>query len=134
VEADEVDVLAAAVFRDLEQVEDTEEAGLLGESRRDVGNADGFDGVDFNGALLHAVAAADQDVGTSPKPDARSDFAATNAVAQALGERHWANLARLEATSEHRATKRDVGEPDTRVGDERFIRFRRCRFLYFAGP
>jgi hypothetical protein len=94
VEADEVDVVAAAVLGDLEKVEDTEETGGASKVRGDVGEADLFDGVDFDFPFFHAVAAADADVGAGPDADAAGDFAAANAVAKAFGEDHGESLAR----------------------------------------
>ena len=93
VEADEVDGLAAAVLCDFEEVEDAEEAGGAGELGRDVGEADVFDGIDLDFAFFHAVAAADFDVGTHPDADARGDFAAADAVAEAFGEEHGERIA-----------------------------------------
>jgi hypothetical protein len=98
VEADEVDGLAAAVLRDFEEVEDAEEAGGTGEFRCDVGKANGFDGVDFDFAFFHAVAAADFDVGTYPDANAGSDGTAANAIAEALGEEHGRRIRERVAT------------------------------------
>jgi len=94
VEADQVDVLAFAVLRYFEQVEDTEKSGGAGELRSDFGKADGLDGVNFYFAFFHAVTVADFDVGTHPDADARSDFAAANAFSEALGEHHAGILRR----------------------------------------
>lgn len=69
-EADEVDIVAAAVFGDFKEVEDAEEAGCEGELRGDVGEADGLDGVDFYLAFLHGVSCADGDARALPDADA----------------------------------------------------------------
>ena len=92
-EADEVDVFAAAVFGDFEQVEEAEEAGGAGELRGDVEEADGFDGVDLDLAFFHAVAVAGDHVGAGPDADAAGDFATADAFAKALGEGHGESLA-----------------------------------------
>jgi len=87
-EADEVNVVAGAVLGDFEEIKDAEEAGFAGESGSDVGEADGLDGVNDDGAFSHGVATANFDVRASPDTDAASDFAAANAFAKALGEHH----------------------------------------------
>jgi len=92
VEADEVDGLAAAVLGDFEEIEDAEEARSLGERGGDVREADGLDGVDFNFAFFHPVAAADADLGTHPDTDRAGDFAAADAFAEAFGEVHGGSV------------------------------------------
>jgi len=92
VEADEVDVVAFAVFGYFEQVEDAEEAGFAGELRRDVGQADGFDGVDLDFTFLHFVTIASDDVRARPDADAGGDFAAADAVTETFGEDHGVGL------------------------------------------
>jgi len=94
VEADEVDLVAAAMFSDFEQIEDAEEAGGAGELGRDVGQADGLDGIDFDVAFFHGIAAADLDAGILPDADAHGDVAAANPVAKALGEQHGREFTR----------------------------------------
>lgn len=91
-EPDQIDVLAPPVLRDLEEVDHALEAGLSGELRSDVREADGQDRIHLDRALFHAVAIADLDVGTRPDSDAAGDLAATHPVAQALGEDHLASL------------------------------------------
>lgn len=92
VEADEIDVVAFAVFGDFKQVEHAEESGLAREFRSDVGESDGFNGVDFDFALFHAIAGADADAGLSPYSDAHGDFAAPHSFAEAPGKYHADNL------------------------------------------
>lgn len=91
-EADEVDGLAAAVLGDFEEIEDAEKAGGAGEFRRDVGKANGFDGVDFDCAFFHAVVTADFNLRTHPDADAGGDSAAADAVAEAFGEEHGGRI------------------------------------------
>ena len=93
-EADEVDVVALAVLGDFEQVDEAEEAGCAGELWSDVGKADGLNGVDLDLAFFHAVAVADDDMGTCPDADAARDFAAADTFAKPLGEGHGGSLAR----------------------------------------
>src|ERR1700688_2056025 len=84
VEADEVDLFAAAVFGDFEQVEDAEETGCARQLGSDVGEADGLDGIDFDFALLHGgVSSTDFDARSFPNSDAYRDVAATDAFAKA---------------------------------------------------
>jgi hypothetical protein len=94
VEANEVDIVAFAVFCGFEQVEDAEEAGGLGELGRDVGQADGFDGVDLDLAFVHAVAASDFDARGDPDADRAGDLSGADAVAEAFGEDHVENVLR----------------------------------------
>ncbi len=93
VETDQIDVLAAAVLCDFEQVEDAEESGGAGEGGRDVGKADGVDGVDFDLAIFHGIASADADVRTHPNADRAGDLAGADAVAEAFGEEHGGRIA-----------------------------------------
>lgn len=76
------------MFGDLEQIEDAEEAGGSGELGCDVGQAEGFDGIDLNVAFFHGVATADFDAWSFPDADAEGDVAAANSVAKPLGEDH----------------------------------------------
>ena len=89
-EADEVDVVTAAVFCDFEEVENSEEAGSASEMRSDVGKADGLDGVDFDLAFFHAIALAHGDARARPDADADGDLTAANASAETLREYHGA--------------------------------------------
>jgi hypothetical protein len=89
-------LFAGAVLGDFEEVEDAEEAGGAGELRGDVGKADEVDGVDLDFAFFHAVAVADDDVGTHPDADAAGDVATADAFAEALGEGHGRSLARRQ--------------------------------------
>ena len=100
VEADEVDVVAAAVLGDFEQIEKADEAGFAGELWGDVGKADGFDGVDLDLAFFHAVAIPGDHMRAGPDADATCDFAAADAFAEALGEDHGESLSLAEAAGE----------------------------------
>ena len=87
-EPDQIDVLAPAVLRDFEQVEDAKETRLARQLWSDIREADRLDRIDFDLALVHTVPCTGLDVGMHPYPDAASDFSATNSLAQTLGENH----------------------------------------------
>lgn len=97
-EADEVDVLPGAVLRDFEQIEDAEEAGGAGECGRDVGEADGLDGVDLDFTFFHAIAAAGADMRTRPDANRAGDLAVADSFAQTLGELHEGKHSRRKAS------------------------------------
>ena len=93
-EADEVDPIAFAVLRYLQQVDDSEEAGFTCQLGRDVRQTDRLDGVNFDLALFHLIAGSSLDVGTRPDADAAGDFSTANALAEALCEHHDESLHR----------------------------------------
>ena len=76
--SDQVDILALAVFRNLEQVDQTVEAGLTRELRGDIRKPNGLNGIDFNLAFVHLIAAAHADARTHPDANAAGDAAAPN--------------------------------------------------------
>jgi hypothetical protein len=88
VEPDQVDLLAPAVLRDLQQVYHSPEARLSRELRSDVREAHRQDRIHLDSTFLHAVAVSDLDVGPRPYSDAARDVSTANSVAQALGEEH----------------------------------------------
>src|SRR6266567_3065742 len=65
-EADQVDVIALAVFRHLQQVEDAEEPGFARQLRSDIRQSDLLDGVPFDRAFLHLVPRAHYHMRTRP--------------------------------------------------------------------
>lgn len=69
VEANQIDILPASVLRHFEQIENTEKAGGAGQSRSDVGQADGFDGVNLDLPFFHSIARPDTHVGAHPDAD-----------------------------------------------------------------
>lgn len=91
-EADEVDFFAAAVFGNLEQIEDAEKSRGAGKLGRDVGEADGFDGLDFDVAFFHRVASPYFDAWRFPDADAQGDVAAAYCSSKAFGEHHEQSL------------------------------------------
>jgi len=88
----QIDALAFSVLRDFEQINDAEEAGFARKAGRDIGKADGGDGIHFDFAFFHAVAGADGDVGARPYADAAGDFSGSDTFAEALREDHEASL------------------------------------------
>src|SRR5205085_6939253 len=87
-ELDQIDLLAAAMFGDLEQVDHTEEAGAAGEVAGHVRQGDLTDGFDEDMALLHRVEAACLHVRALPDADRAGDAAVADSLAQAFGELH----------------------------------------------
>jgi hypothetical protein len=96
-EADQVDLVAGAVFGNFQQVENAEETRFAGKLGRDVGEADGLDRIDFDFTFFHAITAAHLHVWARPDANAAGDVSATNAIAKALGEHHGESLRREEA-------------------------------------
>jgi hypothetical protein len=92
VESNQIDILAFTVLRDLEQIDDTEEARLARQLRSDIRKTDRLDRIDLDLTFFHGVTGAHFDVGTRPYPDTASDFAATNSLAKPPGEHHEASL------------------------------------------
>ena len=93
-EADEIDILASAVFCDFEQIDHSQEARFPGQLRGDIRKADGLDGIDFDLAFFHRVPRAHSYVRTNPDSDAARDFAAPHSLAQAFGKHHEESLYR----------------------------------------
>lgn len=88
VEANEVDVLATAVFCNLEQIENSKESRFTREFWRDIRKPNRFDGIDFDGAFVHAVSFANRYMRTDPKTNGAGDFSATNSFPKSFGEYH----------------------------------------------
>ncbi len=87
-EPDQVDVLASAVFGNLEEVLHVREARFASEVMRDVLQTNGHNRVHDDVPIIHAVATTHFDVGSRPDADCASDSTASYALAQALGEHH----------------------------------------------
>jgi hypothetical protein len=87
-------VLADAVFGDGQQIGDVLETRTPGQFGSDVRQRDFLDRIDFDLALVHAVAAADLDVGMGPESDAAGDPASSHSLAELLGEDHVKTLVR----------------------------------------
>ena len=94
--SDQIDILASAVLRNLEQVDQTVEAGLTRELRGDIRKPNGLNGIDFDLAFVHRIAAADPDARTHPDANAAGDVAAPHAVAKTFREDHHGILQRVQ--------------------------------------
>jgi hypothetical protein len=92
VESNQIDVVAAPVFRDREEVDHVFETRTSRQVWRDVGQTDHPNRIHFDLALVHAVASANLDVGTRPYSDTASDSASSHSVSEPLGEDHAASL------------------------------------------
>src|SRR5262249_40071066 len=88
VEANEKDVLASTVLGDFEQIEDAEESGFACKLWCDIREANRFDRINLDGAFLHGVSTADEDVRPRPEANAAGDFAAAHSVAKSFREGH----------------------------------------------
>jgi hypothetical protein len=91
-EADQIDVLAFAMLRDFQQIDQAKESRFSRKLGSDFLKADLVNGVDFDVAFFHAIAGTDLDVREFPDPDAADNFPTSDAVAKALGEDHGASL------------------------------------------
>jgi hypothetical protein len=93
-EPDQVNILAPAVLRHLEQIHQAQEARFARQLRRDIRVTDRRDGIDFDFAFLHAIAVAHFDMRALPDADAAGNFSAANSFAKALGKYHDQSLYR----------------------------------------
>src|SRR5260370_40451781 len=82
------------MFRDLEQIQDSQKSRLPRQFRSDIRKADLVNGVHLDLALLHAVSGADFNAGTHPYPDAARNLSTPNSVAKPFGKHHAENLLR----------------------------------------
>ena len=87
-EADEIDLFAAAVPGNFQQVENAEKTGFARQLWRYVREADGLDRIHFDFAFFHAVMPACFYPRILPDTNAACDFSATNAVTETPGEHH----------------------------------------------
>src|SRR5882672_6291612 len=88
VELDEVDVLTAAVLRDLEEVDDAREAGFARERGRDVIEFDPAHLVHHHVPGAERVATADLHVRALPDAHAAGDLAARDRLAETFRKLH----------------------------------------------
>ena len=95
-ESNQIDVVAAPVFRDREEVAHIFETRTSRQVWSDVGQTDRPNRIHFDLTLIHAVAPANPDVGTCPYSDTASDGASSHSLSEPLGEDHAASL-RLSA-------------------------------------
>lgn len=92
VEADQVDILAFTVPRDLQQIGEAKETGFSRELRRNLRKLDRLDGIDLDLAFVHAIAPAHSDVRTHPDSNAARDLTPADPFAKAFGEHHEESL------------------------------------------
>jgi hypothetical protein len=96
VEADQVDILAFAVARDLQQIGEAKETGLSREARRNLRKLDRLDGFDFDLAFVHTVTGADAYTRTTPNANAAGNLSTTDSFAKTFGEDHVKSLHPVE--------------------------------------
>ena len=87
-ESNQIDVVAATVLGDFEQVENAQKTGFSRQGRRDIGEADWLDRINLDLAFLHAVPAADSYVRPHPDPDRARNFSAANSLPETLRKKH----------------------------------------------
>src|SRR6476646_5612508 len=88
VKPDEIDVGAAAVLGDLEEVDNALEARAARQFAGDVIKRNALDGIDDNVPILHRVDTADLDMRALPDAHAAGDPPLAHALAKAFGEHH----------------------------------------------
>src|SRR5262245_2872701 len=88
VKSNQVDVRAAAVSGNLQQVLHALKPRLTRQLVRDVILDHRRDRIDDDVAVVHRVAATDLDVRARPDANAATDSAAANALAETFGENH----------------------------------------------
>jgi len=98
--ADEVDVIAGAVLRDFEEIDDAEEAGLDRQLVSDVLNGDLLDEMDLDFTFFHPVTVADLDMRGLPDSDAAGDVATADALSKPLCENHCKEVHRARSCSQ----------------------------------
>ena len=87
-ESNEINVLAAPMFRDFKQIVDFLKTAGARETRSDVGECDRDDRIDFDFALLHSISFPGRDAWLMPYADAGGDGARPHAVAEIFCEEH----------------------------------------------
>jgi hypothetical protein len=87
-EPNQVHLVAAAVFCDLQQIIDALEPRLTGQIVGDVGNGDRRNRIHDDVALVHPVTTTHLDMGVRPDANAASDSPAPDSLAKAFGEDH----------------------------------------------
>jgi hypothetical protein len=88
VEANQIDIFASTVLGNLQQVDETQEAGLARQFRSDIGKADRLNGIHLDLTFFHPVPGAHFDMRTRPDANAASNFSAADALAKPLSEYH----------------------------------------------
>src|SRR5687768_16643330 len=98
---DEVDLLAASMLRDFQEVQHAEKPRLARELRRDIRKTDHLDRVHDDLAAIHGIPPTQLDVGPHPDAHTARDFSGADFFAQAFGEGHKSprNLAKRLSVS-----------------------------------
>src|SRR5260370_37388332 len=94
-EVDQIDVVARAVFCDLQEIDHTCETGASRQLGCDVCECYAPDRRYFDEPVAQSVVAADLDVRALPYTDAAGDFAAHDGLAKTLREHHQLSVAHL---------------------------------------
>lgn len=87
-EADEIDILARSMLRDIEQVLDAAKAASACEGGREIVQRDRIDRVDLDRAFFHAVPLPHRDPRPVPDADCGRDGTRPHAVAEVFDELH----------------------------------------------
>lgn len=95
-EPDQVNILALAMPRELQQIGDARKTRLPRQLWRDVRHADELDGIDFDLTVVHTVPRADPDMGAGPEPDAAGDRSAADSFPKTFREDHGEAYTRPE--------------------------------------
>jgi len=92
-EPNQIDILAFAVLRDLEQVDDTPGIPIRAPRLEVIsGKPIGVIESTFDLTFFHTIPVAHLDVRARPYSDTASDFSSTNSLAKPLGEHHEESL------------------------------------------
>src|SRR5690242_14612182 len=92
VEPDQINILAPAVFCDLEQIQNAKESRLASQFGCNIREADLLNRINLNFAFLHSISPAYVDARTHPDSHAASDFSAAYALAEPFREHHEESL------------------------------------------
>lgn len=84
----QVDVLASAMLRDLEQINDPEKSRLTSQSWSDVGKLNRLDRVHLNRTFLDAISTAYRYVRMHPDTDRTGDPPESNSLAKPFSKYH----------------------------------------------
>ena len=91
-EAYQVNVLASAVLRHFEQIQNPEKSRLACQRWCNVGKADELDRIHLDLTFLHAIAASHAYAWAHPDADGTGDLSTSNSVAKPFGKHHAENL------------------------------------------
>ena len=92
VEADQVDILAFTVPRDLQQIGEAEETRFSREFRRNLRKLDRLNRVDLDLSFVHTVTATGPYAWTTPNANAAGNLSAADSFAKTFGEDHAKSL------------------------------------------